>query len=227
MVEFLALAQQCAPAVAPQTLAAIIRTESGFNPLAIGINSGASLPKQPTTHAQAVATAKTLIAAGHNIDLGLGQINVKNLSWLGLSVEDALRPCPNIAGAARILERNYAAARPKHGTEQAALLASLSAYNTGNEQRGFANGYVGKVVSAAGAPIPATIKVPALDSSAAAALPAGLSVTAKASKAKPATPTPAAPATAVAEATAPAEPGVMVFGVPTAPQTNQRTALVF
>ena len=39
-VDFNALAQECAPQTAPATLAAIVRTESGFNPYAIGVVGG-------------------------------------------------------------------------------------------------------------------------------------------------------------------------------------------
>ncbi|OYV46360.1 MAG: hypothetical protein B7X12_05460 [Halothiobacillus sp. 20-53-49] len=41
------LYEQCAPNVAPQTLAAIVRVESGGNPWRIGINGDYVLPRQP------------------------------------------------------------------------------------------------------------------------------------------------------------------------------------
>ncbi|OYZ85644.1 MAG: hypothetical protein B7Y07_10745 [Halothiobacillus sp. 24-54-40] len=70
---------QCAPNVAPQTLAAIVRVESGGNPWRIGINGNYTLPRQPQNKAEAVREANRLIGLGYNIDLGLMQINVKNL----------------------------------------------------------------------------------------------------------------------------------------------------
>ena len=146
-MDFAALAQECAPWVAHQTMAAIVRTESAFRPLAIGINGGAKLTRQPETKAEAVATAKWLIANGYNIDMGLGQINSANLPKIGLTVENAFDPCQNIAAAATILHGNYQSAKRRTGNDQAALHAALSAYNTGSFTRGYANGYVQRVVS--------------------------------------------------------------------------------
>lgn len=145
-MDFGVLAQECAPFVARETMAALVKTESAFRPLAIGVNGG-SLSRQPTSKAEAVATAKWLIGNGYNIDVGLGQINSSNLTKLGLSVEDAFEPCRNLAVAASILHWNYQAASRKVTGEQAALYAALSAYNTGSFTKGFSNGYVQKVVN--------------------------------------------------------------------------------
>lgn len=153
-MDFVALAQECAPWVAHETMAAIVKTESAFRPLAIGVNGGAKLTRQPENKAEAVVTAKWLIANGYNIDMGLGQVNSANLGKTGLTVEDAFDPCKNLAAAATILHWNYQAASRKVGGEQAALHAALSAYNTGSFTRGFSNGYVQKVVNNAG-PTPA------------------------------------------------------------------------
>lgn len=153
-MDFAALAQECAPWVAYETMAAIVKTESAFRPLAIGVNSSAKLARQPDTKEEAVATAKWLISNGYNIDLGLGQVNSANLSKTGLSVEDAFEPCKNIAAAATILHGNYQAAKGKVQGEQAALHAAISAYNTGSFSKGFSNGYVQKVINNAGVAVP-------------------------------------------------------------------------
>jgi type IV secretion system protein VirB1 len=138
---FMALAAECAPAVAPETLAAIARVEADFNPLAIGVNGRDGGPVRASSREEAAAKARALIAAGRSIDLGIMQINDANLRWLGLAVEDAFDPCRSIAAGAHVLR-------------------SYSAYNTGNGQRGFANGYVSKVVASgranAAAPVPRT-----------------------------------------------------------------------
>lgn len=149
-MDFYALAQECAPWVAPETMAAIVKTESGFKPLSIGVNGGARLVRQPDNQAEAVVTAKWLIEQGYNIDLGLGQVNSANLARVGLSIEDAFDPCKNVAAAATILHSNYVVAKAKTPDEQDALHAALSAYNTGSYTKGFANGYVQKVVFNAG-----------------------------------------------------------------------------
>lgn len=146
-MDFNALSAECAPWVAPQTMAAIVKTESQFNPLAININAGAKLERQPANKEEAVITAKWLIANNYNIDLGLGQVNSANLVKTNLSVEDAFDACKNLAAAATILQWNYESASKKISGEQAALHAAISAYNTGSFTKGFNNGYVQKVLN--------------------------------------------------------------------------------
>src|SRR5262245_40075758 len=104
----LALATQCAPTVAPETLLSVVQVESRFEPLAIGVNGAPRVVVSPTSVDDAVAMAGALIAAGRNIDLGLAQINSKNLPWLGLSLAEVFDPCTNLRAAARILQDGYA-----------------------------------------------------------------------------------------------------------------------
>lgn len=151
--------QKCAPGVGQATMHAIIRTESGGHPWAIGDNT-ARMARQPATKEEAVATAKTLIAKGHSLDLGLGQINSKNLTGLGLTVEQVFEPCTNLAASATILTGAYQRAVKQHGQGQQALLAALSAYNTGSLVNGFHNGYVRKVVDNSGVQV--SFKIPSL-----------------------------------------------------------------
>ena len=47
LITVLTLAQACAPGVAPETMAAVAFVESRFDPLAIGVNRGARLNRQP------------------------------------------------------------------------------------------------------------------------------------------------------------------------------------
>lgn len=147
----LALAAACAPQVAPQTLLAVAQVESGLDPLAIGVNGPGGRGPRPRTRWEAVVNATGLIAAGRNIDLGLAQINSRNLGWLGLSVADAFDPCRSLAASAQVLAMGYRRAAPRAGREQASLRIALSYYNTGHPRRGVANGYVARVVAAAGA----------------------------------------------------------------------------
>lgn len=145
----LALAQTCAPAVAPQTLAAIAYVESRFDPLAIGVNRGGSSPPRQASARQAAATAQRLLRDGANLDLGLAQINSDNLAWLGLTVEEAFDPCLSLAASATVLRAGYRPIGNSPGARQTALRVALSRYNTGHPQRGFRNGYVGRVETAA------------------------------------------------------------------------------
>ena len=145
----LGLASQCAPNVAPQTVAAIVQTESRGHPWAINVN-GARQPRTPNSAADAAAIAKRYVAAGYSVDLGLGQINSRNMRKLGLTWETVFDPCTNIAALGRVLSENYrAVAEGRH--PQTALRLALSMYNTGDASRGFRNGYVAKVVGNAGA----------------------------------------------------------------------------
>ena len=149
----LQLASACAPSVAPETMAAIARTESGFEALAIGDNStGRSY--LPASLDDAIALATGLRTQGHSIDLGLMQINSANLAGLGLSIGDAFDACRSLGAGSRILVDAFSGgATPDEA--QAALRVALSRYNTGNAQRGFLNGYVHRVEASAQYLVPA------------------------------------------------------------------------
>lgn len=143
------LAAQCAPNVAPATIAAIVQTESRGNELAIGVNGLGRTITQPTNVAQAIQVARFYVAKGYSVDLGLGQINSRNMKRLGLSWDTVFEPCTNIAAAGAVLSGNYYSVRDGLHPQRALRIA-LSMYNTGSQSRGFSNGYVGKVVGNAG-----------------------------------------------------------------------------
>lgn len=145
---FLVLVGLCAPRVATSTMLAVIAAESAGDPLALGVN-GAVLERRPRDIADAVALAQRAIDDGHSVDLGLMQINSKNLPFLGLTIEQALDPCTNLRAGSQILERLYTDAARSFGAGQRALRAALSAYNTGDYSAGFANGYVARVAGEA------------------------------------------------------------------------------
>lgn len=149
-----ALARQCAPTVAAETLVSVVYTESHFDPYAIGVNAkGVAAPKV-SDRASAIAAARSLIARGYNIDLGLGQINSANLKPLNLSIEDAFEPCRNLAASARVLAENYTSVAKSGRSTEDAIATAMSMYNTGNRWKGFVNGYVGKVYASSSSIIP-------------------------------------------------------------------------
>lgn len=153
LAAFAQLATACGPAVHVDTLTAVARTESRFNTLAIGDNT-AGRSYAPATPEQAVAVATALLQQGHSLDLGLMQINSANLRGLRMTVADTFDACKSLAGGARVLVEGYRA--PGAGLDtQPALLRALSHYNTGNPQRGFANGYVRRVQASAQEVVPA------------------------------------------------------------------------
>lgn len=163
MIELGALILACAPAIHQTTMQAVVTHESARNPYAIGVNRAEPLPRQPRSKAEAVAIAKRLQEAGASWDGGLAQINNANLEWLDMSIEDVFDPCKNLQAAQRVLAECYARALREHEPGQAALAAALSCYNTGDLERGVANGYVHKVRA----------KVPALEPLAASASQSG------------------------------------------------------
>lgn len=139
------LIQQCANQTPMPIAHAIIKTESSYNPFAIGVNlNGKSFGgfKQPTNYQDAVTVAKSLIANGKNIDMGLAQINSANLRRLNLSVEQVLEPCNNLKAMQYILSSCYASA--SDSGIGAKIQRAFSCYNTGNHRKGFSNGYVNK-----------------------------------------------------------------------------------
>jgi len=153
------LAQQCAPSVAVETLVSVVHTESHFDPYAIGVNAKGVPAPNPIDRASAAAAARSLIARGYNIDLGLGQINSANLRWLGLSIDDVFDPCRNLAAAARVLASNFLSVARSTPSKEMAIATAMSMYNTGSRSRGFGNGYIGRVYASSRVVVPAIRRV--------------------------------------------------------------------
>jgi hypothetical protein len=104
-------------------LALAIRCGGGLDPnLLVGIAQHESGLDPTAVHRNANGTT----------DRGLMQINDANFRWLGLTPETAMDPCRSMAAGA-------------------AVLKSLSAYNTGDGSRGIANGYSQRVVASVSA----------------------------------------------------------------------------
>lgn len=139
-VSFNQLAAQCGSSVHPDTLQAVARVESQFNPYAIGVVKGA-LKSQPKTHAQAVAAAKMLHAQGRNFSMGLMQVNRYNLKTYGLDYESVFHPCKNIQAGAAILADCFKRAGSKGQTD---LHRAFSCYYSGNFRTGFRADFKGQ-----------------------------------------------------------------------------------
>lgn len=101
----LGLSAQCAPNVAPSTIAAVVHTESRGYQFALNVNGLARQPARPSNAADAVRVASFHVSKGYSVDLGLGQINSRNMRWLGLTWETVFDPCTNIAAAGVVLSR--------------------------------------------------------------------------------------------------------------------------
>ncbi|MCF3642941.1 transglycosylase SLT domain-containing protein [Rhizobium sp. TRM95111] len=168
MLELMALVEQCAPTVAPQTMAAVVQVESSFNPYAIGVVGG-RLARQPKSLDEAVATAQSLEAQGFNFSVGIAQVNRYNLPKYSLSYARAFDPCENLRAGSKILEECYGRAHARMpGKEQEALQAAFSCYYSGNFTRGFRPdkagdpSYVQKVLASAADQTKAIPVVPAI-----------------------------------------------------------------
>ncbi|MDA8258578.1 MAG: lytic transglycosylase domain-containing protein [Betaproteobacteria bacterium] len=139
--------EECAPKVAAVTMAAIVQQESGGNPLALHDNTtGQSY--RPASLAEAARLARTLIQAGHSVDLGLAQINSRNLPALGLDADQVFAPCSNLRAAQVILLGAWS-------QSGGSLRGALSAYNTGNATGITGARYSARVYAQAGVVVPA------------------------------------------------------------------------
>lgn len=149
MIALPALIQQCTHEVPAGWMQAIIQTESRGNPLAINVNGGEQLAHAPQTPEQAITTATWLLQRGYSFDAGIAQINSANFRRLNLDTRTVFEPCTNIKAAAHIFAENYRQAFQTTHDPDHAVMNAISMYNTGNQNLGYANGYVRKIVDAA------------------------------------------------------------------------------
>ncbi|MEX5452774.1 lytic transglycosylase domain-containing protein, partial [Stutzerimonas stutzeri] len=92
----------------------------------------------PASKDEAVELVKSLLKKGHTVSIGLSQVNDRNLKALGLSVEDVFDPCTNVSAGGKILTNFYQRAVKEFGPGERALQAAISAYQSGNWDRGVA-----------------------------------------------------------------------------------------
>lgn len=158
------LLAECAPKVHSDTLGAIVRTESNGHVYAVSDDGPRGMPWSQRKHMlrsfrlssaqEAADLARTLIAQGHLVGMGLTQVNSQHLPKLGVSIEQLFDPCTNLMVGGQILSLLYEQALRRFQGEQTALRAAISAFNTGNFYDGLRNGYVAKVVANAREGIP-------------------------------------------------------------------------
>ncbi|OCX71331.1 hypothetical protein A6M27_19000 [Acidithiobacillus thiooxidans] len=141
---------QCAPQVNPDTLAAIIRVESGGDALALHDNSNGRT-YHPKTRAQAIQILTALMASGARVDVGLGQVDTENFARYGLTPQNAFNACHNVRVAGKLLTVDYRLAKMTYPAGQSALYHTFELYNSGNTS-GDA-GYADRILAAAGYPV--------------------------------------------------------------------------
>ena len=143
------LAASCAPNVHFTTMVEVVRVESQGNPLALHVNNLVGPQPKPARDARhAAQIARHYIARGHSVDIGIAQINSRNLRGLNMTVEQALEPCDNLRASATILGACYNRALHRFAAGRPALLATFSCYQSNNFTTGFHNGYVARYLPA-------------------------------------------------------------------------------
>jgi type IV secretion system protein VirB1 len=156
MIAIAALAaylRACAPAVAPDTMRAIVAVESHGYSYAINDNSARvsyCVPGghgYPCTHDRAIAIANRAVALGHSVDIGIAQVNSGNFRAYHVTATKMLEPCENLQIASAILASAYRISAREFADERQALWHAIMAYNTGSLYAG--ENYVRSVVQAA------------------------------------------------------------------------------
>lgn len=92
-----------------------------------------------------------LIAAWHQVDVGIAQVDTENFTAYGLSPANAFDACTNLRAGSEILTADYRRAVATYGPGQIALYHAFEAYNSGRLP-GDA-GYANRILSAAGIPV--------------------------------------------------------------------------
>lgn len=158
--QFAALTRTCAPTVPSDTLAAITRTESAFYPFALSINypqtsarragfadSSMLLARQPKDLKEAVGWATWFELHGYSVSVGLMQVNTQTAKLYRVSMRQLFDPCWNVSTGAVIIADYYHHRHRTTPSSSDALLDAISAYNSGNTNTGYSNGYVAGVYS--------------------------------------------------------------------------------
>ena len=145
MVPLDVIVERCAPEVPAILMRALVRAESAWQPLAIGIDGGRRAVVQPKTLEEAVATATRLSMQGLGFSVGLAQIHATNVRLYGLSWVDAFDPCRNLAVGQKILWNFYHRASASGYEGSAILWAALRGYNSGNVDRAISDDYASRV----------------------------------------------------------------------------------
>jgi len=139
------LIEQCAPQISPVLMDALVRAESAWRPLAIGMDKAQGTVKQPVSLSEAIATANALTTAGRKFSVGLAQIHVTNVALYGMTWEQAFDACQNLAIGQKILWNFYRRALASGYTGISAIWAALRGYNSGGVDRAVSDEYANRI----------------------------------------------------------------------------------
>lgn len=149
MLPITTLVSQCTPAIAPVTMKAIVQTESAGDPWVLWDNT-AHRGYHPRSRQEALRILRVLIAEGHQVDVGIAQIDTENFAQYHLTPKTALNACTNLQVGGEILRADWQQSIARGMTGQNALLHTLEAYNSGHLFGDLQ--YASRVFQAAGAP---------------------------------------------------------------------------
>ena len=150
MIPLSVLSAQCAPEVAPKTMVAIVRVESGGDLLAMW-NNTTGQRVVPANLRQAQAYLARAMAAGQKVDVGIAQVDTENFAAYGLNPDNAFDACTNLRVGGQILAADYGKAVTRFGPGQGALFHAFEAYNSGHLWGD--SGYAKQILGAAGVPV--------------------------------------------------------------------------
>lgn len=138
-MDIYALAQQCSPHIQEkQVVAAIVHTESKYNPYAIGV-VGTSI-RQPRNLTEAILAVRALRKNGNDFSVGLAQVNQSNFAKYGLNESNMFDPCSNIKAGMSIYKWCFDEAGRRFGSQYSydgKLRLAASCYYSGNFKTGF------------------------------------------------------------------------------------------
>jgi len=149
------LARHCAPAVSPEIMRALAKTESAMYPYVLSINYPETsarrrgydgkvlLLRQPRSKSEAIHWANWYLSQGYTVSIGLVQVNVEMAPRLRIPPMALFDPCINLAAGAKIFLSGYATV--PHS--QDGLLQAFSIYNSGSTYVGITNGYASTVLN--------------------------------------------------------------------------------
>ena len=155
------LQSSCLPTAPLSTLRAVVQVESSGNPNAMQIDFPKALLKrwglaegtlrlkrQPINQHEAFKWLAYFRSYDIFVDVGLMQVSTAEAKRRGISPASLLEPCTNLRVGWQILEDAYQIEKKTYGPGQEALQHAISRYNTGDPQRGIANGYLERVLAA-------------------------------------------------------------------------------
>lgn len=146
-MDYVALAQHCAPEIDTALVVRLVRRESSFNAFAIGLDSRDSLKPQPQNFNEAVQTAERLIQQGFKFSAGPAQIHIDNIRRFGLTWRQVFHPCTNLSYAQTIFLYYHGKAVATGLRGDDAVFAALRGYNSGNINAAVSNNYAAAILS--------------------------------------------------------------------------------